>query len=70
MSYTMGEKILIAMKRKKLTLAELSNLLGTSNQNLSSKLKRDNLSEKDLHQIAHAMGARYEGFLLFENETI
>lgn len=70
MPYTMSEKILIALKRRKMTLVELSSRLGTSNQNLSSKIKRDNFTEKDLIQIAQAMGAKFEGFLIFEDDTI
>lgn len=70
MSYTMGEKIRIALKRKKMTVAELARQLGTTNQNLSSKLVRDNLCEKDLQEIAAALGGRFEGFIIFEDETV
>lgn len=70
MPYTMSEKILIALKRRKMTLAELSSRLGTSTQNLSSKLKRDNFAEKDLMLVAQAMGAKFEGFFVFEDDTI
>lgn len=70
MPFSMGEKIRIALKRRKMSLVELADILGTSNQNLSAKLARDNLSEKDLQQIAEALGARFEGFFVFDDETI
>lgn len=70
MPFSMGEKLRIALKRRKMSLVELADILGTSNQNLSAKLARDNLSEKDLQQIAEALGARFEGFFVFDDETI
>lgn len=63
----MGEKIRILIKRKKTTISELAALIGTTNQNLSNKLTRDNFSEKELQQIAEALGCRFEGFFIFED---
>ena len=71
MPLTMGEKIRILLKRKKMTIAELAKAIEISSQNLSNKLSRDNFSEQELHQIAGALGCRYEGFFIFEdNERI
>lgn len=67
MALTMGEKIRILIKRKKMTISELANLIETTNQNLSNKLTRDNFSEKELQQIAEALGCRFEGFFIFED---
>lgn len=67
MALTMGEKIRILIKRKKITISELANLIGTTNQNLSNKLTRDNFSEKELQQVAEALGCKFEGFFVFEN---
>ena len=39
----------------------------TTAQNIGAKLKRDNLSEKDLHSIAKACGVTYEGSFVFED---
>ncbi|WP_409372111.1 helix-turn-helix domain-containing protein [Pseudobacteroides cellulosolvens] len=63
----MGEKIRILAKRKKVTISELATLIGTTNQNLSNKLTRDNFSEKELKQIAEALGCRFEGYFVFED---
>lgn len=65
MSLTMGEKIRILIKRKKITISELARLIDTTNQNLSNKLTRDNFSEKELQQIAEALGCRFEGYFVF-----
>lgn len=67
MALTMGEKIRILIKRKKITISELAKLIGTTNQNLSNKLSRDNFSEKELQQIAEALGCKFEGFFVFED---
>ncbi len=64
MNLTMGEKIRILLKRKNVTLVELSNRLGTTNQNLANKLKRDNFSTKELDDIAEALGCVFEGYFV------
>lgn len=63
----MGEKLRILIKRKKITISELAILTETTNQNLSNKLTRDNFSEKELQQIAEALGCKFEGFFIFDN---
>lgn len=67
MSLSMGEKIRILLKRKKMTISELAIAIGTSNQNLSNKLVRDNFSEQELHKVAEAFGCHFEGFFMFDN---
>lgn len=67
MPFTMSEKIRILIKRKKMTITELASVIGTTNQNLSNKLTRDNFSEKELQQIAEALGCRFEGFFVFDD---
>ncbi|TYQ17824.1 UNVERIFIED_CONTAM: Cro/C1-type helix-turn-helix DNA-binding protein [Acetivibrio alkalicellulosi] len=67
MSLTMGEKLRILLKRKKVTISQLATLIGTTNQNLSNKLTRDNFSEQELHKIAEALGCKFEGFFVFED---
>ncbi len=67
MPLTMGEKLRILIKRKKVTISELATLIETSNQNLSNKLTRDNFSEKELQQIADALGCKFEGYFIFDD---
>ena len=64
MNLTMGEKIRILLKRKNVTLVELSSRIGTTNQNLANKLKRDNFSIKELNDISVALGCTFEGYFV------
>ena len=51
-----SQKIRIAMLKRNISLNELAERLGTSPQNLSGKFRRDNLSEKDMSDIAEVLG--------------
>ena len=56
MSLTIGEKIKVIMKRKNMTMTELSEITGQTRQNLSNKMKRDNFTEGDAKEMAAALG--------------
>ncbi len=45
----------IKLVENDMTAKELAVKLGTSQQNLSAKMKRDNFSEKEMLQIADAL---------------
>ena len=64
MKLTMGEKIRILLKRNNVTIIELSKRLGTTNQNMANKLKRDNFSIQELEAIAEALDCEFEGFFV------
>lgn len=51
------------MKKK-----ELAEKLGTSISNISAKLRRDNLSEKEIRDIAEACDAEFVGSFIL-NDT-
>ena len=58
---SMVESIRIALvKRGNLSESELARRIGVSPQNLHNKMKRDNFTETDLHEIAEALGLRLE----------
>lgn len=59
MPITIGEKIKIVLKRRNMTLGQLADILGISRQNLSNKMSRDNFTEKDIREIAAALGCTY-----------
>lgn len=63
----MGEKIRILLKRKNVTIIELSNRLGTTNQNMANKLKRDNFSMNELDAIAEALDCEFVGYFIEKN---
>lgn len=60
MQLTVSEKIRIILKRRNLTTTALAEKIGTSRQNLTNKLNRDNFTEKDIRQIAAALNCSYE----------
>lgn len=55
----MAEKIKIILIKRKLSLSALADRLGTSPQNMSGKLSRDNFSEKELLEIAAALDCSF-----------
>jgi transcriptional regulator with XRE-family HTH domain len=67
MALTMGEKIRILLRRKKITISDLADMIGTSRQNLTNKLNRDNFSEQELIEIATVLGCKFEGFFIFDD---
>ena len=57
----MVEAIRVAcVKRGNISEAELARRVGVTPQNFNNKMKRDNFSERDLHEIADALGLRLE----------
>ena len=58
---SMVEAIRIAcVKRGNISEAELARRVGVSPQNFHHKMKRDNLTETDLKEIAEALGLRLD----------
>ncbi len=57
----MAIKVKMLLAARKMTVKDLADKLGTSNQNMTAKLRRNNLSEKDLLEIANACDAVFEG---------
>ena len=67
MTITMAEKIKIVLGRRGMTISELADAIGSSRQNLSNKLSRDNFSVKELETIAEAMDCTFEGEFSFKD---
>jgi len=63
----MAKKIKMLMVEKDLTLSELAEKMGTSQPNISNKLKRDNFNEKELILIAEVLGVKYEANFVLED---
>ena len=69
---SMVESIRIAcVKRGNISEAELARRVGVSPQNFHNKMKRDNFTETDLHEIAEALGLKLDiSFIqFFSNQT-
>ena len=48
------------MKRLNITTTQLADKIGTSRQNLTNKFSRDKFDEKEIRDIATAMGCEVE----------
>lgn len=55
-----AKKIRMLLVERELTLTDLAKLLGKSLSNMSTKMKRDNFSEKDLIEIANVLDFDYD----------
>ena len=64
---SMSEKIRITLVKRKISITELASSLGTSQSNLSNKLKRDNFSEKELNQIADILNCAFKGTFVMKD---
>lgn len=64
----MTEDIKIVMLKRKINIKELASRLGTTGNNMTNKFKRDNFSEKELIEIAHALDCELD-IALIDNQT-
>ena len=65
----MATKIKMLMAAKDLNITQLAEKMGTSQSNLSKKLKRDNFSEKELQEISDILGIKFEAHFVLEDGT-
>jgi len=65
----MSTKIKMILAARDMTIGDLAEKLGTTPQNITAKINRDNLSENDLHQIAEVCNATYEGFFTLNDSN-
>jgi len=57
----LATKVKMLLVAREMSTKDLAEKLGTTSQNVTAKLRRDNLSENDLHQIASICNATFEG---------
>ena len=71
MNISVAEKVRLIMKRNKMTMGDLAEATGQTRQNLSNKMGRGNFTEKDIREIATALGCKVEiTFTLPDGEQI
>ncbi len=72
MHLTTSEKIKVILGRRNMSISDLAEKLGTSRQNLTNKFSRNNFSEKELRDIATALGCSFNALFTMNdtNETI
>ena len=63
----MALKIRTILWDRKMTIKDLAGKIGTTGNNLSNKLSRDNFSEKELRAIADALNCDYEGVFTYRD---
>lgn len=61
-----NEKIRILLKRRNITVTELAEKIGTTRQNLTNKLSRNNFNEKDIRLIAEVLSCNIN--IVFEDK--
>ena len=59
------QKIRMALAYKNISQAKLAEMLGTTSSNLNQKIKKGTLLEKDMENIAAALGGVYNTFFEF-----
>ncbi len=62
-----NEKIKLLLGRRQMTVTELATRLGTSRQNLTNKLTRNNFSENELREIAEALDCEFNSFFTMKD---
>lgn len=64
---SMAKKIKLLLVEKDSNLSELAEKIGTTQPNLSNKMKRDDFRESELNQIADALGVMFESSFVLED---
>lgn len=65
---TLSEKIRLIARRKGITITELADATGQTRQNLTNKLRRDNLTVEQIQRIAAALGCTVDA-IFTDTET-
>lgn len=58
-----------ALEKAGVTMAELAEKLGYSNQNLFMRIKRNKFTDEELKQIAEILGCKYVCYFEFPDGT-
>ena len=64
---TTSDMIKILCVRMNVSVSELARRINQSPQNLAAKLKRESVTQKEMHEIASAMGITYEQSFILPN---
>ena len=63
----MSLKIRTILLERNMSIKELSDKLGYNGTNFYTKLRKDNLTEKELHRIADVLDCDYDGIFTFRD---
>ena len=63
----MSLKIRTILLERNMSIKELSDKLGYNGTNFYTKLRKDNLTEKELHRSAYILDCDYDGIFTFRD---
>lgn len=66
---TIRQKVKIACDESGITLTELAEKLGMSQQSMSNRLKTGKFTQEELEQIAQVLGCKYINYFEYPNGT-
>jgi transcriptional regulator with XRE-family HTH domain len=69
MPLSFAEKVKIIIGRQNMSYVDLAAKMGTTRQNISNKMSKDNFSEDDMRRIADLLDCDYEGPTLKMRDT-
>ena len=69
MHITLQKKVKASCELAGMSLTELAEKLGMSQQNFSKRLKVGKFTQEELEEIANALGAKYISVFEFSNGT-
>lgn len=64
---SMAKLVKFLLIERNMTLTDLAHKMSKSPQNMSAKLRRDNLSENELQEIAEACNATFAGSFVLKD---
>ncbi|MER2171842.1 MAG: helix-turn-helix domain-containing protein [Psychrobacillus psychrodurans] len=64
----MAKKIKLLLVERDSNLSELAEKIGTTQPNLSNKMKRDDFRVSELNQIAEVLGVKFESYFVLDDE--
>lgn len=68
-SITIKQRVKAACEISNMTLTELANKIGMSQQSLSNRLKTGKFTQEELEQMAKALGCEYINYFEYPNGT-
>lgn len=66
---TVKQKVEMACTLREISITELAARIGTSQQNLSKRLKVGKFTQEEMEKIAEALGAKYISVFEFPDGT-
>ena len=67
MNMSMALKIRTILLERNIKIKDLAEKLGTSGNNMSNKLRKDNFTEKELRDIAEALDCDFEASFILRD---